>query len=138
MANTAIVNGTNMVLYVRSGDTNIPFAASKSCSFDVSTDMTDVTCLSSGWFREFKPDMSTWTITCDGLITIGDNIDYKNLLDYQLARTKINIRFTIPHAATTTTINGYGFITSVSIGAPSENAGTYSVSIQGTGVYTFV
>jgi predicted secreted protein len=126
--------GTNVILYYFDGTTNIPFAASTNCSFDVSVDQINVTSATSAWFKEFKVDTATWTLNCDGLITLG-NYDYKDMLDHQLARTPLVVRFSIG-TSTTYTIQGTANIESVSISGPMEAVSTYSVSLQGTGAYT--
>jgi predicted secreted protein len=126
--------GTNVILYYFNGTTNIPFAASTNCSFEVSVDQTNVTSATSAWFKEFKPDTASWTINCDGLITLND-WDYKDMLDTQLSRAAIVVRFAVG-TSTTYTIQGTANIQSVSIAAPVEGISTYSISLQGTGAYT--
>jgi predicted secreted protein len=126
--------GTNVILYYFNGTTNIPFAASTNCSFEVSVDQTNVTSATSAWFKEFKPDTASWSLTCDGLITLND-WDYKDMLDTQLSRTAIVVRFAVG-TNTTYTIQGTANIESVSIAAPVEGISTYSISLQGTGAYT--
>ena len=105
--------GTNVILYYYDGATNIPFAASTNCSFEVSVDQANVTSATSAWFKEFKTDTASWTISCDGLITLGD-WDYKDILDRQLSRAPIDVKFTIG-TSTTYTIQGTANIQSVSI-----------------------
>ena len=133
----SVINGTNIVLYQYNASTglSVPFGAATNCSFEVSVDQVEVTSASSAWFKEFKNDVSEWSLTCDGLITIGD-YDYKDLLDAQLNRTKVTVRFYIG----TTSVNqvyGFGYITSINLNAPTEQVATYSVSIQGYGPYSF-
>jgi predicted secreted protein len=126
--------GTNVVLYYYNGSSNIPFAASTNCSFEVSVDQANVTSATSAWFREFKVDTASWTLSCDGLITLGD-YDYKDMLDHQLSRTPIIVKFAIG-TSTTYTIQGTANIQSVSISGPLEGVSTYSISLQGSGAYT--
>ena len=126
--------GTNVILYYFNGTSNIPFAASTNCSFEVSVDQTNVTSATSAWFKEFKPDTASWSLTCDGLITLND-WDYKDMLDTQLSRAAIVVRFAVG-TSTTYTIQGTANIQSVSIAAPVEGISTYSISLQGTGAYT--
>lgn len=128
--------GTNLILsYREAGGSYSPFAASTNCGFDVSVSQIDVTSYTSDWFSEFKNDISEWSLTCDGLISIG-NYDYKDMLDAHLNRTKITVRFYIG----TTSVNqvyGFGYITSLTLNGPVEGVATYSVSIQGIGPYSF-
>lgn len=126
--------GTNVILYYYDGTSNIPFAASTNCSFEVSVDQANVTSATSAWFKEFKVDTASWTLSCDGLITLG-NYDYKDMLDNQLSRTPITVKFSIG-TTTVYTIEGTANIQSVSLAGPLESVATYSISLQGTGSYT--
>jgi predicted secreted protein len=67
-----------------------------------------------------------------------DNINYYTLLDLQKNRTLVNVKFQILNSGGNVTINADVYITSISIAAPAEGAGTYSITLQGTGPYTFV
>ena len=126
--------GTNVILYYYDGTSNIPFAASTNCSFEVSVDQANVTSATSAWFKEFKVDTASWTLSCDGLITLG-NYDYKDMLDHQLSRTPITVKFAIG-TTTAYTIQGTANIQSLSLAGPLESVATYSISLQGTGAYT--
>jgi len=119
-----------------------PFGAATNCSFESSTDQVEVTSQSSAWFREYKNDITTWTVTCDGLISMS-GYSYLALMQKQLNRESISIKFSINND------NGdgsgtYGYsiftgnanITSISLSGPVENVSTYSVSLQGTGPYS--
>lgn len=128
--------GTNLVLsYREAGATYSNFAASTNCSFDVSVNQIEVTSHTSDWFKQFKNDIAEWSVTCDGLITIGD-YDYKDMLDAQLNRTKITVRFTIG-TPSGNYVYGFGYITSLTLNGPVEDVATYSVTISGIGPYSF-
>lgn len=128
--------GSNLALYYRAGANNyVPFAASTSCSMTSTTSQVEVTNYDSNWFRDYKMDVLDWNVTIDGLVTI-DTVDYKDLLDFQLNRTKIVVRF----SATGLKQNiffGRAYITNVTIGAPVEGVATYSVTVTGAGPYKF-
>jgi predicted secreted protein len=116
--------------------------ASTSCGFDVSTDQVEVTSQTSAWFREYKNDVSTWNVTCDGFISIT-GFTYLNLLQLQLNRTPMVIKFSIDNDNGNgsgtygySIFNGTANITNISIAGPVENTSTYSLSLQGTGPYT--
>ena len=128
--------GTNLVLsYREAGGVYSNFAASTNCSFDVSVNQVEVTSHTSDWFRQFKNDIAEWSVTCDGLITIGD-YDYKDMLDAQLNRTKITVRFTIG-TPSGNYVYGFGYITSLTLNGPVEDVASYSVTISGIGPYSF-
>jgi predicted secreted protein len=121
------INGTNVIL--RKGST--VFAASTSCSLEVSADQVDVTNKSSNRKKEYMYGFNGYTISCDGLITLND-YDYFDMLTDQKNGTVITVTFTVDTKVITGTCN----IESVSVEGPVEGVATYSVSLQGTGDYT--
>jgi predicted secreted protein len=129
------VQGKNIILYKVVGGTSTPFACSTNCNFSVQVDQKDVTSQTSAWFREFKIDIASWTVTCEGLVTLT-GYSYSDMLTNQLARNTIAVKFTIDNGSSTTIISGNANITSLSINAPYKDIATYSVSLQGIGAYT--
>ena len=118
-----------------------PMGASTSCSFESSTDQIEVTSQTSAWFREFKNDITSWTVTCDGFIALS-GYSYLALMQKQLDRASIDVRFSIDNdnadASDTygySIVSGTANITSISLSAPVEGASTYSLALQGTGAY---
>jgi predicted secreted protein len=126
--------GTNIVLYYWNGSSNIPFGAAKNCSFSGSTEFIQTASTYNGWFIENSPNLTQWTVNCDGLIANG-NFEVKLMMDFQLARTPIYIKFTI-NTSPAYTIAGYANIVSINSTGPVESTATYSISLQGTGRYT--
>ena len=119
-----------------------PMGASTSCSFESSTEQVEVTSQTSAWFREFKNDVSSWTVNCDGFIALS-GYSYLALMQKQLNRASIDVRFSIDNdnadASGTygySIVSGTANITSISLSAPVEGASTYSLSLQGTGAYS--
>ena len=119
-----------------------PMGASTSCSFESSTDQVEVTSQTSAWFREFKNDITSWTVNCDGFIALS-GYSYLALMQKQLNRASIDVRFSINNDnADGSGVYGYSIvsgtanITSISLSAPVEGASTYSLSLQGTGAYS--
>ena len=135
----AAVIGNNIMLYWHRTDVDpevdVAFACSTNCTFEVSVDQKEVTSQSSAWFREYKNDVATWSVTCDGLITLS-GFSYLFMLDKQLTRTPIEIKFVVDNGVDgLTIINGICNITSLSINAPYKDVATYNVSLQGSGAY---
>lgn len=140
----SVINGTNIVLYYYDNitGTGIPFGASTSCSFEASTEQIEVTSQTSAWFREFKNDITSWTISCDGFISLSQ-YSYLFLANLQLSRASILIKFQIDNDNGSgsgtlgyTVFSGQANLTSLSLSGPVEGASTYSVSLQGTGAYS--
>jgi hypothetical protein len=135
----AAVIGNNVMLYWHRTDVepevDVAFACSTSCTFSVSVDQKEVTSQSSAWFREFKNDIATWNVTCDGLITLS-GFSYLFMLDKQLAREPIEIKFVVDNGVDgLTIINGICNISSLAINAPQKDVATYNISLQGSGAY---
>ena len=135
----AAVIGNNVMLYWHRTDVDpevdVAFACSTNCTFDVSVDQKEVTSQTSAWFREYKNDIATWSVNCDGLITLT-GFSYLFMLDKQLAREPIEIKFVVDNGVDgLVVINGICNITSLSINAPYKDVATYNVSLQGSGAY---
>ena len=133
----AAVIGKNVMLYWHrtEDDTDVPFACSTNCTFDVVVDQKEVTSQSSAWFREYKNDVANWTVSCDGLITLT-GFSYLFMLQKQLDREPIEIKFVVDNGIDgLTVIQGVANITNININAPYKDVATYNVSLQGTGAY---
>lgn len=136
------VQGNNIILYYYEPPSeaypsgrDIAFSCSTNCTFSVSVDQKEVTSQTSAWYREFKNDTASWTVTCDGLITL-DGYGYLFLLEQQQARTTILVKFVIDNGVDgLVVISGDSNLTSLQINAPYKDIATYSVSLQGTGAY---
>jgi predicted secreted protein len=140
----SVINGTNIVLYEYDpiSGLSVAFAAATSCSFDVSTEQKEVTSQTSAWFKEYKNDVSTWTVKNDGFICLNTKYNYLLLLQKQLDRSPIAIKFSINNdnggasSLGYSVFNGTANITSISISGAVESSSTFSISLQGTGAYT--
>lgn len=132
-----ITLGNNMVLYRNSVSAGNVFGASTNCNFSVNTSQIEVTTGASGSFIQVLPTTTSFEITADGFIVM-DNVNYYTLLDLQKNRTMINVKFQILNSGGNVTIDANVYITSLSITAPAEGAGTYSITLQGSGPYYFV
>jgi predicted secreted protein len=133
------VIGNNVMLYWHRTDVDpevdVAFACSTNCTFNVNVDQKEVTSQTSAWFREYKNDVATWNVTCDGLITLT-GFSYLFMLEKQLAREPIEIKFVVDNGVDgLTIINGTCNISSLAINAPQKDVATYNISLQGTGAY---
>jgi predicted secreted protein len=138
------INGTNIILYYYDPitDEGIPFGAATNCTFNVNVDQIEVTSASSAWFREYKNDIATWNVSCDGFVALS-NYSYLFLANLQLSRESIQIKFQIDNdngdgsdTLGYSVFNGTANLTSLSLTGPAESTSTYSVNLQGTGPYT--
>lgn len=137
------VNGKNIMLYYHEAPSeaypdgrDIPFACSTNCTFNVQTGQKDVTSQSSAWYKEYKIDVATWTVNCDGIVTLN-GYGYLNFLTIQQNRTPISIKFVIDNGTNgLVIISGTTNLSNFQINAPWKDIATYSVSLQGTGAYS--
>jgi predicted secreted protein len=141
----SVINGTNIVLYYFNPATSIavPFGAATNCTFSTNVEQIEVTSQTSAWFREYKNDIITWSVTCDGFVALSDNYNYAYLLQMVLDKLPITIKFSIDNDNGTgsgllgyTILTGQANLTSLSLNGPVESASTYTVSLQGTGGYS--
>ena len=143
----SVINGTNIILYRYNPSTGLstPFGSATSCSFESTTDQVEVTSQSSAWYREFKNDVMSWTVNCDGFIRLDTDYSYLSLIGMQqdqINGSTMTIKFSIDNDNGGASVLGYSVftgtanITSMSLSGSVEGASTYSVSLQGTGPYT--
>ena len=103
--------------------------------FSVQVGQKEVTSQTSAWYKEFKNDIASWTISCDGLITL-ENYGYLYLLNLQQSRASIQIKFVVDNGSLgLVIISGTCNLTSLQINGPWKDVATYAVSLQGTGAY---
>ena len=131
------VQGKNIILYYHDTITNtdIPFACSTNCTFNVQVDQKEVTSQTSAWYKEYKNDIASWNISCDGIVTL-DNYGYLFLLQQQQNRETILVKFVIDNGLDgLVIISGNCNLTNLQINGPFKDIATYSCSLQGTGAY---
>lgn len=126
--------GTDVILYYFNGSSNVAFSSSTNCTFQTSMELMPVSSISSAWAVDYKPDLTSWTVDCDGLIAI-DGFDYDDFLNIQYNRTQITIKFTV-NTSPAYTITGLANIQSISYSGDVNGVATYSVSFQGCKRYT--
>ena len=133
------ISGKNIMLYYKDTSVDpavdIPFACSTNCTFQVQVNQREVTSQTSAWYKEFKNDIATWTIGCEGLVIIK-GWNYTNMLQVQQDRTPIAVELVIDNGEDgLTVLTGTCNLTSLQINAPYKDLATYSVSLQGSGAY---
>lgn len=131
------VDGKNIMLYYHDPITgnDIPFACSTNCTFNVQVGQKEVTSQTSAWYKEYKNDIASWSVNCDGIVTL-DNYGYLFLLHQQQNRTTISIKFVIDNGADgLVIISGNCNLTNLQINGPFKDIATYACSLQGTGAY---
>jgi predicted secreted protein len=139
---TLFTQATNPAQVTTTIPLGTPMGASTSCTFESSTEQVEVTSQTSAFFREFKNDVTSWSVNCDGFVALS-GYSYLALMQKQLDRASIEVKFSIDNDNADgsdtygySVISGTTNITSLSLSAPVEGASTYSLSLQGTGAYS--
>ena len=136
-----IFNGTDLILKVQevngSAD-EFKLLHSQNVSLSINVDTIDVSTKDSAGFRDLLGGQKSFSLSADGLMdfsaTAGDT-DVQELFTQALARTAVTFVFGIDDASLYN-MSGSGFITSIEVSGGTEDAPTYSVSIEGTGALT--
>jgi predicted secreted protein len=143
-----IINGTDMVLKVNPGDSETPstgtltaIAAATSCTVSITVDTGEVTDKQSGDRKEFHGLSSSWTMDADVFYNEDGTDDMQTLFPAMYGDSEPSQNGVVQYPryvavefqGSSATYSGNGYITSISASGGTEDAGTYTVSIQGTG-----
>ena len=136
----AIFNGTDLILKVSPSlaGAEAKLMHSQNVSLSMNVDTIDISTKDSSGFRDILGGQKSFSLSADGLMdfsaTAGDT-DVAELFDQMFDRTAVDFTFALDVPAGYT-ITGDGFITSLEISGGTEDAPTYSCSIEGTGALT--
>jgi TP901-1 family phage major tail protein len=135
-----IFNGTDLILKVSpaSAGVAVKLMHSQNVSLSMNVDTIDISTKDSAGFRDLLGGQKSFSLSADGLMdfsaTAGDT-DVQELFTQALDRTAVTFVFGIDDG-TLYNMSGSGFITSIEVSGGTEDAPTYSVSIEGTGALT--
>lgn len=136
----AIFNGTDLILKVSpsSGGAEAKLMHSQNVSLSMNVDPIDISTKDSAGFRDLIGGQKSFSLSADGLMdfqaTAGDT-DVAELFDQMMNRTAVDFTFALSVPAGYT-ITGDGFITSLEVTGGTEDAPTYSCTIEGSGAIT--
>ena len=141
----AIFNGTDLILKVSpsSGGTAVKLMHSQNVSLSMNVDTIDISTKDSSGYRDILAGQMSYSLSADGLMDFGGvagDTEVDELFNQMfqvvggIGRTAVTFAFgfTIP-ATGEYSYSGSGFITSLEISGGTEDAPTYSVSIEGSG-----
>jgi len=144
-----VVNGTNMIVQIdesaspsAGGLTTI--AAATSCTCSITINMGELTDKSSGDRQEFVGLGTSWTVDAEAFYNEDGAVDmqtlfptaYGNGTASQSGVAQYPRKVYVSFQGSSATYRGDGYITSLSASGGTEDAGTMSISIQGTGTLT--
>lgn len=135
MANKVI--GRNVILYKYDSvnEVDVPFACATECTLVNNLELKEITSQSSANFREFKPDVNTWQITCSGFVILNNQYNYLYQLNAILDRDLILAKFVIDNGGVLglSIFSGNGYIVNHNLAAADTAAANYQLTIQGSG-----
>ena len=131
-------DATRAVTTTGAAGERIPFAHANSVSIDVSNSVIDVTTKDSNSWRNIISGQKSWTASADGLLDnfASTEVTVRNTDDinmYALAGTTIYLEFGVGNAR----FVGSGVISSLSQTGGTDDAASYSISIEGNGPLTW-
>ena len=135
-----IVNGRNVMVYKYDVDTeeDIPFACGTAANLSIQTESKEITSQTSAFFREYKPDLSSWTIQISGFTILNTQYNYLLMLQMIKDREVFLTKFVIDNGGVEglSIFSGQAFITSCEISGTDDALSTYTVTLQGSGEYS--
>jgi TP901-1 family phage major tail protein len=138
----AIFNGTDLILKVSPSDggTEAKLMHSQNVSLSMNVDTIDISTKDSSGFRDLLGGQKSFSLSADGLMDfagVAGDTEVDELFDQMFDRTAVTFTFGLSSPTTGDyTYTGSGFITSLEVSGGTEDAPTYSVSIEGSGALT--
>jgi predicted secreted protein len=141
----AIFNGTDLILKVSpsSGGTAVKLMHSQTVSLSMNVDTIDISTKDSNGYRDLLAGQMSYSLSADGLMDfagVAGDTEVDELFNQMFqpvggtGRTAVTFAFGFDSPATGEySYSGSGFITSLEISGGTEDAPTYSVSIEGSG-----
>lgn len=130
MAN--FLNGSDLLVFIGTGQTATPIGYSRSCSISLSTNLADCTTKSNSGYTEVIPTTKSWEVSVEGLGIWNENI--KQFVDAYNDRTPLAISFHPKDLASgQMKYSGTAYLESMEISGEMEDGVTYSVSLKGSG-----
>ena len=138
----AIFNGTDLVLKVSPSDgvADVKLMHSQTVSLSINVDTIDISTKDSSGFRDLIGGQKSFSLSADGLMDfagVAGDTEPDELFTQAMNRTAVTFIFGLASPTTGMyTYSGSGFIPSMEYSAGTEDAPTYSVSIEGSGTLT--
>lgn len=129
MSGTRKVAGVDVLLKVKKGGSFVAVGGQKGASLSRSAETIDVTDKNSEGWAESIVGVKSWSVDCDGFVCLGDEA-------YELLETAFDNREAIEieikvGGETGFTRTGSAVITDFPEEYPSDDAVTFSISLQG-------
>jgi len=126
-----VINASSFLLLK---DTTV-IGHSKSTSFNINVDLPESTNKDSGGWKEVIPGVKSGTVSCECLTDYNDTLSFEDLTDMMILKQKAVFYFKDP-VNTKLVLRGEGFIQSIDETAEFENATSFNLEINLTGVFS--
>lgn len=131
MATTGIVNGTDLLIYV--GGTAVAHATSHSLS--LSMDTRDATTKDSEGWTDRLEGLRSWEISGNALFAFDAAYGFDDLFTVYTGRTAVTVKFS-SEVSGDKYYSGSGYLTSLTLDAPTEDNASFAFTVQGNGTLT--
>lgn len=139
-----IIKGTDFILFVKSGATELPIAFSTSCKLDIKTSMREIKTKDNvGDWNESLPDKMSYSLSTEGLFATrlsGSTLGADTLIDMQLAKLPLTFTMSVKNGtspywtSSTSNIQLKGTLIIETYGITAGDGDmSFSVSFIGTG-----
>ena len=144
----AVANANRFQLFALDSETGarLPIGEAQSASIDISNALIDVTTKSSNSWMEKIPGQKSFTVSVDGLLDVTTSTTEQTpiaLTDFLIADTQLYFSIGVTATAGTLTTgdvvySGSGFLSSANQSGGTDDAPTYSITLEGTAELTKV
>ena len=108
---------------------------SKSTSFNINVDLPDATNKDSAGWTEVITGVRSGTINCECLTDYSDSLNFDEIVDMLITKQKAVFYFKQP-TNTRLILRGEGYISTVDETAEFENATSFNIEINLTGIFS--
>lgn len=125
----AKVAGVDVLLKVKKGGSFVAVGGQKGCSLNRSASTIDTTDKTSGGWSESIVGIKSWSLECDGFVTLGDE-GFGLLVDAFDRRTALEVEIKVG-GETGYTYTGSVVITDFPESYPQDDAVSFTLSLAG-------
>lgn len=145
-ANTGVIEGQDLVLYIEVAGVPTPVAHSTSHTLEPSAETRNRLSKDTGKWKNKVAGLLDWKAGCE-VLAMYDEYSYHDLFALMVARTPVTLKLAGRDAIDTndnwkpeqigdTYYEGDAIITSLPLTAPNNADATFSISFEGTGALT--
>lgn len=136
----AIINGSNMILYVE-GDGAVgsvgvmyPIACDTQCDFEIKVQTIDTSVKDNGYYSSVVAALVSVSLSGTGLVDFSQIMGVAGLQTKILSRATVSYKFTVNVSDTLNVIySGLGILTDLKITGAVKNAAIFAYMIAGSG-----